>query len=343
LDLYQWNTNWLQRFQVFDISTLLAHDIGVEALKFNQVCDGPNMTRIPYGQCQNSELYEDAAVDYSALVKKQAGTVIPASAALVWRGLSHEHSIGNTLPSWSMHKRQDREVFGSWIFNQGDRCQDGHAGNSICHMGQSKATVTPWVGGDFNPFQMCDIVAQGDVADGEQDLISCSCTELICQNSGADYFANQPSTMCQKYSGDNTRSRWSNVPRHVTQYQANTDTANALHFSVQPATDTMYDNNLCVHQPLVPRTCKHAQGMLGGRPGTTMQMPVSDIYTEVTSKRDLYQDMTPKYTDSTLHAAGMGLFINGGNAIYRVQKTAQVRTVSHYLSVYNCLIIVANW
>jgi hypothetical protein len=33
---------------------------------------------------------------------------------LVWRGLSHKHSIGQTLPTWSMNKRQSRQIFGTW-------------------------------------------------------------------------------------------------------------------------------------------------------------------------------------------------------------------------------------
>jgi hypothetical protein len=318
LDMYSYNKDWLQKFTLFDVSNMISHDEGVEALKLNQVCNGPNSTVIQYGECSNSQLYEDASIDYEAFVRKSAGTVIPAHSVLVWRGLSYSHSISSTLPSWSMHKRQDREVFGKWILNTGDRCRSGSAANSICHIGQSKKeTVTPWVGGDFNPFEMCDTVVDGGGTSSTsvvQETVSCSCNPVICKDSQADYYANQPSTLCLGKSGASLRPKWANVPRRVTQYEENSNANSPDHFNAKrltPSTSTMYENNLCVHQPLQPHTCKHPQGMLGGRQGLTMQ----------TSSTDLYRDTTPKYTDVTLYTVGMGLFVNGGNPIYRAEKT----------------------
>ena len=335
LQMYSFNVNWLQNFQLFDISTLVAHDIRVEALKFNQLCEGPNMTRIGYGECANSQLYEDAALDYDAFIKKRAGTVIPANSALIWKGVSYEHSISSTLPSWSMHKRQDREIFGKWIFNTGNRCKDGNAANSICHMGQSiKEAVTQWKGGDFNPFEMCDTFADGDISSSTtivQEMISCSCNPQICKDQNADYYIHQPSKLCVGKSGVSTRPKWANVPKRVTQYESTTDVHTPYHFQPTILSSTMpaiYENNLCVHQPVVPRTCKHPQGMLGGRVGRTMQSPVA-------SKTDLYRDTAPRYTDNTLLYDGMGLFYNGGNPIYSADKTSVADMEQHGIMKQN--------
>jgi hypothetical protein len=69
--------------------------------------------------------------------------------------------------------------------------------------------------------------------------------------------------------------------------------------------DGLYNSNLCAHVPLVPDVCNHPQGMLGSRRGAAVV-------------GSLYGDSIPEIgTDE-----GMGLFLNGGDLLYRNRRAA---------------------
>jgi hypothetical protein len=174
-------------------------------------------------------------------------------------------------------------------------------------------------------------------------MISCSCNPKICKDAEADYYASHPSTECRKKSGESAKPKWANLPRRVSQYDENIDSQNSAHFTTKPLgvpTPVMYENNLCAHQPIIPRTCKHPQGafyltinrkfsifcdpriltrtkagMLGGRKGTNME--------------DLYVEEALSYTDQALYSTGRGLFVHGGNAIYQAEQTSQQDILHH--------------
>jgi hypothetical protein len=232
-----------------------------------------------------------------------------------------------------MHKRADREVFGSWIFNTEQRCKAGSASNSICRTGAQKDTVTPWVGGDFNPFEMCDTVTDGDITDGTtivQEMVSCSCNPSVCKDAEADYYTGQPSKLCMGKSGVATRPKWANLPKRVSRYEEDRTYENPQHFVTAPPTPltaVIYDNNLCVHKPIIPSECKHMQGMLGGRQGVTMATDATNLYT----------DVTPRHANSKLlrTAVGMGLFVAGGNKMYSAEKTSENDALYHGIMKQN--------
>jgi hypothetical protein len=306
--IFQNHAAWIGGFD-FDASSLFSFDTNVETLKEMQMC-GENATTITYGVTRNSRLYENAHLHYRDKVSKDAGSILHPEEVLIWKGLSHLHSISKTLPTWSMHKRQDRQVFGSWVLQSAERSRKGSARNSVCFFnGTGRDIINPWVGGDFNPFELCDTVTDGVAASSTsivQELISASCNEMICPRGEGDYWKMQPNKNCQNSA---SRPLHATVPKRVTTYQPVVGFSEQMVASqectsrvgVCPKEGAWYDNNMCAHKPILPTVCNHPQGMLGGHSGT----PVDS---------SLYSDSTPKY--ETLLETGVGLFLQGGNAIY---------------------------
>jgi hypothetical protein len=118
LNLYRLHKSWGVggAWGGFDAFAMFSHDVNVEALKAKQQCGGSAPTII-YGVANNSRLYQDAETHYTESVLKNAGTVISPGEVLIWKGLSQTHSIGKTLPTWSMNTRQGRQMFATWVLN----------------------------------------------------------------------------------------------------------------------------------------------------------------------------------------------------------------------------------
>jgi hypothetical protein len=148
LDIYQNNKEWLERFATFDLSTLDAHDANVKSLGARQVNPKPDASlwclrssdqqclqicgedavenEIVYGVPHHNNLYAEASNSYSQSMRRKGGTIVPTGHSLVWKGMSYSHNMKSTLPSWSMHKRTPRQVFGSWIFDTPQRSKVPH-------------------------------------------------------------------------------------------------------------------------------------------------------------------------------------------------------------------------
>jgi hypothetical protein len=316
LQLYKMHKQWQGKkgYTGFDVTKMRSFDADVEALKTNQVC-GENATTFTYGVPQNNLLYEDARIHYNTLVQKDAGSLIHPDEVLMWTGLSHLHSISKTLPTWSLHRRQERQVFGSWVFDSSQRSLKGSALNSVCYhsKGGVKKVMNPWVGGDFNPFELCDTETEGVATSSTsivQELVSSNCNEYVCPGGGGEYWSNQPSGDCQ--NAGNRKPAFASIPKRVTAYHPLVLDSEVFVATAQ--TRNFFDNNMCVHQPLLPVTCNHPQGMLAGGRGT----PMTDT---------LYKDATPVY-DSILAEGGSGLFVRGGNVIYRTKTSVTDETHS---------------
>jgi hypothetical protein len=330
LNVYTNHGGWYGNYRGFDANALLSHDEDVEALKEKQVC-GANATEFQYGISRNSGVYSDAESHYRATVRKNGGSVIYPDEVLVWKGLSYQHSISHTLPTWSMNTRDVRQVFGTWVLDSQQRSTRGSARNSVCYYdGSKRDVINPWVGGDFNPYDMCDTITSG-VATTDTSIVneerSVGCNERICtMNDGgvSDFYQSQPNSEC--FTNGNRIPTFPNVPKQVSRYH-NVEDGSEICLPVEVCTSRLsgckpvevFDTNMCEHPPVLPKTCNHPQGMLNGLSGG----PVEDT---------LYADYTAVYdreflTDTS--AGGAGLFRNGGNRMYREKTILAKNALNH--------------
>jgi hypothetical protein len=154
--------------------------------------------------------------------------------------------------------------------------------NSVCFIGGENGGITPinpWVGGDFNPYELCDTKTNGVASSTTsivEELFSSACNPVICPRNEGDYWTDQPNTDCKNH-GSEIRPQSANVPKRVTDYNA--PVHKSEFFTAKEACTTVecvlrrgiHDNNLCVQEPQLPVTCNHPQGMLGGRSGKSVQ------------------------------------------------------------------------
>lgn len=136
----------------------------------------------------------DANIDYANVVRKKGGTIVPTGGTLIWANLGYEHSIRETLPSWSLNARPSRHVFSDWVLDAAGRCGSGSVRSAVCASNPitgKKTHVNPWVAGDFNPFEKFDTRLRGTIDTDTslvQELVDCSCDNSICENADALYY-----------------------------------------------------------------------------------------------------------------------------------------------------------
>lgn len=211
-----------------------------------------------------------------SFVRKDTSVVIPAGSVLVWPGVTRAQHMADTLPAWSMNRREKRSRFAEWIFDEGLQCRLGNPDNSVCYDG---VAINPWLGGDFNPYERCDTEASG-ASEETNERISVSCHPSLCDSFDTPYYKNQPNQECQaKVEQFHTAVREKNVPHG-------------------------YETNLCRRRPLdAGSTCKLEQGMM-------------QRLARGRSVDDLYHEFAPSYQNEVLSSQGQGLFFKGGNPLY---------------------------
>ena len=173
----------------------------------NNDCSGA-YPKLQYGVCspdvdQLLLLYRQSANNFRDFVRRQAATVIPAHATLVWPGVTLETHLGGAFPAWSSDVRPADQKFADWVLNEDYQCSKGTEDNSVCAksaFGQkNKVVVNPWLGGDFNPWERCDTESTGITSQGVgvNEAVSVSCHPAVCPRGiESAYYTNQPNQEC---------------------------------------------------------------------------------------------------------------------------------------------------
>jgi hypothetical protein len=132
----------------------------------------------------------------------------------VWPGATFQQHTKIALPAWSKTARDRRDVFAEWIFDPAEQCKLGTADNSVCRVVPASETtcthpyvsnasrvendpcagapyvgetvaVNPWLGGDFNPWVLCDTKAAPIQGVPVNERVSVGCHPDICKVSGS--------------------------------------------------------------------------------------------------------------------------------------------------------------
>lgn len=253
---------------------------------------GTNDVSIKYSQCANNSDYikgiDEASIEFGYHHRIDGPVVIPAGRVLMWGGLSaKQHSMRPHLPAWAAADRKARDVFARWILNRNTQCEHATVNHAICTIrAGSLELVNPWMGGDFNAFRGCDTVQSSRNQDGDWDVeaVDVSCPTYICKDKqNSTYFTEYPNAKC-KVASENGR----------TPSKRN----------IQPSAGT----NICYYQPTENTTCTARQGTLYRT--REFDVPVSTVY----------DTHSHRHADARISPLGMGLFVHGGNPLYRDEQ-----------------------
>jgi hypothetical protein len=259
--------------------------------KVGQSC-GTNDVSIEYSHCKNGSDYvkgiDEASVEFEYHHRIDGPVVVPAGRVLMWGGLSaKQHSMRPHLPAWAAADRKARDVFAKWILNRDAQCEHATVNHAICTIrGGRLELVNPWMGGDFNAFRGCDTVQSSRNQDGDWDVeaVDVSCPTYICKDQQTStYFTEYPNAEC-KVPSENGR----------TPSKRN----------IQPSAGT----NICYHQPTENTTCTAKQGTLYRT--REFDIPISTVYAT----------HSHRHADARISPHGMGLFVHGGNPLYRDEQ-----------------------
>lgn len=313
LNFHTGSAEW-SSFQKLDLETLVKFENDISKLGTMFSC-AEGSPELVYGTCNQSDAYLNASQSYRSHVMMRGGARIPKGRTLFFGGLSRAHGIASTLPTWSNHSRESRKMFGKWAMDPAQTCTLSDPQNSVCisikdALNQYQRYVSsPWLGGAFNPFELCDTEMSGPLTTSSTvaEVIDAGCHPEWCV-PGSDtqsYFQGNMSvveggTPCYSALRNNQLVKKPNIPRTVDQYNE------AGEFIPHSSRFPPFNNNLCAAKPISLSECKHAQGMLGARKGNK----VNDF---MPSQRALY---TTVVNSAAEDQSGRALFLHGGNPLY---------------------------
>jgi hypothetical protein len=105
LPFFEDNREYLDSFQRFSLVSKLQIESTIS--KRGNTCDKEKPVIIKYDRCSENyiSLWQEAGRSMHSHVRKKGPIVIPPGAALVWSGLSYEHYMHDSIPAWSMRRR----------------------------------------------------------------------------------------------------------------------------------------------------------------------------------------------------------------------------------------------
>lgn len=139
----------------------IAHKLDTERIIEERGNDcGGNNTVIQYDRCSENfnALWKSAGQSMDAHVRQRGPVVIPSKTTLIWPGLSYAHHMADAVPAWSLHARNETQIFAKWIFDQNVQCKAATIDTTVCadvsnsQVETRMQSVIPWLGGDYNPW-----------------------------------------------------------------------------------------------------------------------------------------------------------------------------------------------
>lgn len=160
LPFFRDDAEYRDKFRTFSLVNKIKIEEAIE--KRGNDCEG-NSTIIQYDRCsaEFNSLWKHSASSVDAHVRQPGPILVPSKSTLVWPGLSFAHHMADAVPAWSMHSRNESEVFARWIFDQDIQCKVATIDTTVCadvsaSLAERKIqSVIPWLGGDYNPWCVC--------------------------------------------------------------------------------------------------------------------------------------------------------------------------------------------
>jgi hypothetical protein len=211
---------------------------------------------IKYMECTNPH-YQRLKEHVKTHYKREGGVVIPSGAQLEWpveRGVLAR----GVILSYTRTTRQLNQTFIDALFDDETVCKGVVTGTQRVCWKKSElefASVNPWLLGNFNPFEACDVDFT-DNSEGGQEYVYAQCLKEDNPAARCDRFLQkQVSSRC--VAENRKLVSFPGVPRYVG--------------------GASLDYNLCYHRLAEDAEgCLHDQGLLGGFDGSPVAAPATD-------------------------------------------------------------------
>lgn len=229
----------------------------------NQVVDYANCTDVNY-----DALDEHVRRQFTV----QTGTIVPPQYQMDW-DVTRDMMEAGAIFSFADVERNVSKQYMGFLFERSHTCTGTTLqgkrlapASKLCmftsqNLLATGAYVSPWLNGEWNPFDKCDVDTAGPT-DGFVETVNIECNfPGYCVKSGGAAF-------------DQATPYYGNMPYYPTCLNKNGFKTTQL--NVNP--DTPY--NLCKHSLIEDSVCLHMQGMLGGTDGFPME--------DYSAKADMY-------------------------------------------------------
>lgn len=202
-------------------------------------------TRVNFTTC-NDENYA-ALRDFTESQRQTAAPIVPPSKQLTWK-VSREFLARGGIFAFANATREKERVLLRNLFDDNARCGSGEILHRVCLLsGQTVRPWVPWMSGEWNPYEMCDVRA------------------LDLDHGNLEEIWPFDTTVCKQCSDVNGQYRKDYM------YNANDCAGKSGMYSKFLNVDRAAPTNLCaISMNDRDRTCTHAQGMVGGGRGRTV-------------------------------------------------------------------------
>ena len=298
----------------FDLTNVSRYMVNIQPDVNVPVMCTPTNQVIDYTNCTDSNyqaLWNHVRNNFTV----ETGVTVPPQYQMDWvvsRGMMESGAIF----SFASTERNVSKQFMGFLFDRGHVCTgmslqgkfldpvDKMCSFSTTAALATTAYVSPWMSGEWNPFDQCDVDTAGPT-DGFVETIDIACdfpgycvgSSGVAFDSTVDYYKNMPYfTSCMAKNGLKTT-------------QLNVDSSSPY--------------NLCKHSLIEDSVCLHMQGMLGGTDG----FPMEDY--------DVDADMYSLHNFTSVPAGDGRLFGNvllaGQNADYGFVRFPSSHIGGHHL------------
>ena len=231
----------------YDTTEIRAYSSNINPDTTKEVMCVISGARVNFTTCNDANYA--ALRDFTDTQRQNAAPLIPPDKQLTWK-VSREFLARGGIFAFANATRNQESVLLRNLFDDSRRCGvDEQVYNRVCLLsGQAVRPWVPWMSGDWNPYEMCD-VRQMDINHGNQeeiwpyDLDVCKQCSDVNGQYRKDYMFDSKLLCDQKA---NTYSKFVNVAQDAP-------------------------TNLCkISMNDRDRVCAHAQGMVGGGRGRTV-------------------------------------------------------------------------
>lgn len=243
----------------FDLSSELDYERNIQPNpELSVMCDVTKTTKdnaIKYTECTNPH-YQKLKEHVKTHYKKEGGVIIPSGSQLEWPVDRGVLSRGVIL-SYTRINRQLNQTFMNALFDDETVCKGVVTGTQrVCWKKAELqfASVNPWLLGNFNPFEVCDVEFT-DTSEGGKEYVYAQCIKEDNPAGRCDRFLQkQISSRC--VAENRKLVNFPGVPRYIAGQNL--------------------DYNLCYHKLDEDADgCLHDQGLLGGFDGSPVAAPTT--------------------------------------------------------------------
>lgn len=210
-------------------------------------CQNSNIV-INYRTCSNNTNQNLQTVRKSVQdnYRLDGHNILPGKHNMIIQDVDAEHFLNGVFPAWSMANRPIEHILVKRQLQE-DICKLATIANSVCQIvnfGERLQLLNPYIGGDFNPFDMCDtrINNQEEIQVRECQLPAKLNDESVCKDINDQYFKGLPDCIQGRKSEYNNVEQ--SMPTNICDFTSPQDNSCPIEYGVVGGWKGMKKENL---------------------------------------------------------------------------------------------------